>query len=230
MKKEKLIRQQFSSPYLPSPIFPPVETADEDGLLCYGGKLDPDWLLDAYTHGIFPWPFDPRAPMLWWSPDPRGILDPEKAHFSRRLLRTCRSGRFEVTMNRDFRQVITLCAETHRGESATWITPAMLEAYCELHRLGFAKSVETWYHGELVGGVYGVALAGCFAAESMFHTKTDASKVALVRLIEHLVSRKFTLIDIQMITPHTEKFGGIEISRQEYLKRLDVALKQNTTF
>lgn len=230
MKKEKSIIRRFSSPYAPSPIFPPVETADEEGLLCYGGKLDPDWLLEAYTHGIFPWPFDPHSPLLWWSPDPRGILDPEKTHFSRRLHRTCRSGRFEVTMNRDFRQVITFCAKTHAEDSGIWITPEMIEAYCTLHRLGFAKSVETWCHGELVGGVYGVSLAGFFAAESMFHTKTDASKVALVRLIEHLLLQKFTLIDIQMVTPHTETFGGMEISRDEYLKRLDVALKQNTSF
>ena len=229
LEKSNMI-PKFPSPYEPSAIFPPVEAADDDGLLCYGGKLDPDWLLEAYTHGIFPWPFEPHAPILWWSPDPRGILEPDKAHFSRRLLRTCRSGRFEVTRNRDFRKVITLCKETHKKKSETWITSQMLEAYCELHRRGFAKSVETWYDGKLVGGVYGVSIAGFFAAESMFHTQTDASKVALVKLIEHLVLQKFTLIDIQMITPHTERFGGVEISRHEYLKRLDIALKQNTSF
>jgi len=222
----------FSSPFEPSLFFPPVEQADEDGLLAVGGRLDPEWLIDAYSHGIFPWPIDKTSPILWWSPDPRGIIVPEQAHFSRRLLRTCRNNRFSVTLDQDFRQVVSLCAKTHGKHGGTWITPAMIKAYWALHRLGFAHSVEVWSadEHELVGGLYGVRLGGFFAAESMFHTKTDASKVALVKLLGHLGKCGFSLIDIQMLTPHTAKFGGVEVSRNEYLKRLDAALKQNIDF
>ncbi|MDR1958008.1 MAG: leucyl/phenylalanyl-tRNA--protein transferase [Planctomycetaceae bacterium] len=219
-----------TSPFEPSRIFPSVEESDEEGLLAAGGRLDTDWLIEAYTHGIFPWPYDEKSPILWWSPDPRGILEPEKAHFSRRLLRTCRSHRFQVTLNQAFRKVMTTCAAVHSRKTGTWITPMMIKAYCGLHQSGYAKSVEVWRDSELVGGVYGVSLAGFFAAESMFHLVTDASKVALVRLMEHLVNRHFTLIDIQMVTPHTRQFGGVEIPRKEYLRRLDIALKQRTAF
>ncbi|MDR1494125.1 MAG: leucyl/phenylalanyl-tRNA--protein transferase [Planctomycetaceae bacterium] len=220
---------QFS-PYILSRKFPPVEESDEDGLLAMGGELSPEWLLDAYTHGIFPWPANDLSPMLWWSPDPRGILDFSQIHFSRRLLRTCRSRRFQITFNADFFQVISLCAETHRRDGGVWITPAMIRAYAEFHHAGYAKSVEVWRSGKLVGGTYGVSIGGFFAAESMFHTMTDASKVALYFLVERLKERGFLLLDIQMITPHTEKFGGVEISRNDYLRQLDNALAQDCRF
>jgi len=228
------------SPFIPSRYFPSVDDCDEDGLLAVGGCLDPEYLIDAYAHGIFPWPTHEKQPMLWWSPDPRAVIDWERVHFSRRLLQTCRGKRFDVTFNTDFKQVIRLCAETHLKGGGTWVTPKMIKAYTKLHEHGYAKSIEVWHDGQmagrqlagrqLVGGVYGVAIRGLFAAESMFHTMTDASKVALVFLLERLKERGFSLIDIQMVTPHTQRFGGVEISRAEYLKRLDLALQKNVSF
>ncbi len=218
---------QNPSPFIPSRIFPPVEDSDEDGLLAMGGDLSPESLLDAYTHGIFPWPISESSPMLWWSPDPRGILELDRVHFSRRLLRTCRGGRFTVTFDVDFPQVIRRCAAAH---GSTWITRALIDGYIGLHEAGPARSVEVWHDGELVGGVYGVAVRGLFAAESMFHTMTDASKVALVFLVERLRERGYRLLDIQMVTPHTKRFGAVEISRDEYLVRLEKALTHDCRF
>ena len=215
----------------PSQIFPPVEEADEDGLLALGGELEPGWLLDAYMHGIFPWPFgDDSNPMAWWSPDPRGILELEGMHISRRLRRTLRQGRFEVTCDRAFRDVMAACATGPGRLGGTWITPRMLAAYTRLHEVGFAHSVEVWQEGKLAGGTYGVAIRGLFAAESKFYRQRDASKVALAHLVEHLKRRGYTLLDLQMITPHTERLGAIEISRDEYMERLAEALEQDVTF
>ena len=218
---------QKISPFIPSRRFPPVEESDENGLLAMGGELSIETLLDAYTHGIFPWPTGEHQPMLWWSPDPRGILELEQAHFSRRLLRTCRSGKFIVMFDADFPQVIRQCAAAH---GSIWITQEMIQGYIRLHNAGYAHSVEVWHNNQLVGGVYGVAIRGLFAAESMFHTMTDASKVALFYLINHLRKRGFQLLDIQMVTPHTERFGAMEILRAEYLTRLDEALKHHCKF
>lgn len=215
----------------PSQIFPPVEEADDDGLLAFGGELEPGWLLDAYSHGIFPWPFgDDSNPMAWWSPDPRGILELDGMHISRRLRRTLRQGRFEVTCDRAFRDVMAACATGPGRLGGTWITPRMLAAYTRLHEVGFAHSVEVWREGKLVGGTYGVSIRGLFAAESKFYRQRDASKVALAHLVEHLKRRGYTLLDLQMITPHTERLGAIEISRNEYFERLAEALEQNVTF
>lgn len=215
----------------PSQIFPPVEEADEDGLLALGGELEPGWLLDAYTHGVFPWPFgDDSNPMAWWSPDPRGILELEGMHISRRLRRTLRQGRFEVTCDRAFRDVMAACATGPGRLGGTWITPRMLAAYTRLHEVGFAHSVEVWQEGKLVGGTYGVAIRGLFAAESKFYRQRDASKVALAHLVKHLKRRGCTLLDLQMITPHTERLGAIEISRGEYMERLADALAQEVSF
>jgi len=218
---------QKLSPFVPSRFFPPVECCNDDGLLVMGGKLTPEILLDAYAHGIFPWPIDESSPMLWWSPDPRTVFDLENVHFSRRLLRTCRSGRFTVTFDTDFEGVIRNCATAH---GSTWILPAMIKGYVRLHKLGWAHSVETWHENRLVGGVYGVAMGGLFAGESMFHTMTDASKVALYFLVERLRQRGYTLFDIQMTTSHTERFGAVEIFRDEYLARLAKALPQDCRF
>jgi leucyl/phenylalanyl-tRNA--protein transferase len=208
-----------------SRFFPPAELAEDEGVVLFGGRLTPEWLLDAYGHGIFPWPiFDGVEVMLWWSPDPRAIIELDQFHVPRRLAQVCRGDRFEVTLNRDFHGVITGCATAGSRAVATWLSPNMIAAYEELHRLGHAHSVEAWSDGELVGGTYGVALGGLFAAESMFYRQSDASKVALVRLVHHLQVHGYTLMDIQQLTPHTERFGAIEIPRAEFLRRLADAL------
>jgi leucyl/phenylalanyl-tRNA--protein transferase len=214
----------------PSLVFPPVEESDKDGLLALGGVLRPEWLLDAYSHGIFPWPMDDETPMAWWSPDPRGIFPLDQFHVSRRLRRTIRQERFEVTCDRAFRDVMVGCGSAAGRIANTWVTPAMVEAYVRLHRLGYAHSVETWRDGRLVGGTYGVSIAGLFAAESKFFRERDASKVALAYLVKHLERRGYSLLDIQMVTPHTARLGAMEISRAEYLRRLAAALGRAVSF
>lgn len=213
----------------PSNFFPPVETAAPAGLIGVGGELTSEWILDAYSHGIFPWPFA-DGELAWWSPDPRAIIEIDRLHVPRRLQRTCRSGRFEITCNRDFEGVIDGCATAGGRKHETWITPAMRRAYVQLHREGHAHSVEAWHERRLAGGAYGLALAGLFAAESMFYRASDASKVALVHLVDHLRARGYALLDIQQLTPHTSRFGAVEISRREYLKRLAAALELPVTF
>jgi leucyl/phenylalanyl-tRNA--protein transferase len=215
----------------PSKFFPPAESLARDGFIGFGGSLSPEWLLDAYSHGIFPWPIS-EAPSLipWWSPDPRAVIEFDRFHVSRRLRRTIRSGRFEVTLDRDFAGVMRGCATTHGGEEETWITEAMIAAYTSLFALGYAHSVEAWHEGRLAGGTYGVAIGGFFAAESKFHIDRDASKVALARLVEHLSARGYALLDIQQLTPHTARLGATEIPRRDYLARLREALKREVTF
>jgi leucyl/phenylalanyl-tRNA---protein transferase len=215
----------------PSRFFPPAEWADAQGLVHIGGKLSPEWLLDAYRHGIFPWPLLPDFPqMLWWSPDPRAIFEFDQFYMSRRLARTVRSGKFTVTSDRAFRQVLHGCATAQEREHETWLTQELQEAYYELHKLGFAHSIEVWHQGELAGGTYGVSVGGLFAAESMFHYVTDASKVALAVLLPHLQSRGYVLMDIQQLTNHTESLGAVEISRHDYLRRLSAALRLPVKF
>jgi len=215
----------------PSRFFPPAEQLDAEGLVGFGGELTPQWLLDAYQHGIFPWPIcHGEAPVPWWSPDPRGIIELDRFHVPRRLRRTCRSGRFEVTRDRDFAGVIRGCSTAADRTGETWLTDSMIEAYVRLHELGHAHSVEAWQEGRLAGGTYGVAIAGMFAAESKFYHVRDASKVALVHLVGHLRSRGYSLLDIQQLTPHSERFGAIEIPRRKYLTRLATALSQPVTF
>lgn len=214
-----------------SKFFPSVERLDADGLVGFGGLLTPEWLLDAYSHGIFPWPTgQPEVPTPWFSPDPRAIIEFERFHVSQRLRRTCRGGRFAVTRDRAFAQVMQGCASAPDRRDGTWITPEMIAAYCQLHELGHAHSVEAWQGERLVGGVYGVSIGGLFAAESMFRLETDASKVALVHLVEHLQARGYVLLDIQQLTPHTKSLGAIEISRREYLERLARALTRPARF
>lgn len=215
----------------PSRFFPPAEQVDAEGLVGFGGELTPEWLLDAYRHGIFPWPIGQLdSPVAWWSPDPRAIIDLDRFHVPRRLRRTCRSGRFDVTRDRDFDGVIGGCATGPGRAGGTWITDEMIEAYTRMHRLGHAHSVEVWHEGRLAGGVYGLAIAGLFAAESKFYRVRDASKVALVHLVEHLRGRGYKLLDVQQFTPHTGQFGAIEIPRRRYLNRLAVALDKPATF
>ncbi|MBN2294991.1 MAG: leucyl/phenylalanyl-tRNA--protein transferase [Pirellulales bacterium] len=215
----------------PAKYFPPAEAATDDGLVGVGGSLEAEWLLDAYSHGIFPWPVgEEDDPMLWWSLDPRAIFELDGFHVSRRLQRTCRSGRFTLTCDQDFSGVIHGCAYGPSRDGGTWITPSMIEAYTRMHHLGHAHSIEAWHEGQLAGGVYGIAIAGLFAAESMFYLQRDASKVALVGLIGHLRARGYMLFDIQQLTPHTERLGAVEIPRGEYLTRLADALQAKVTF
>jgi leucyl/phenylalanyl-tRNA--protein transferase len=215
----------------PSKFFPPAEVVDREGLVGFGGELGEEWLLDAYSHGIFPWPMgEPDAPVAWWTPDPRAIFDFERFHVPRRLKQTIRSGRFRVTRDRDFRGVIEACAVEGGRAGETWITPDILEAYTDLHHRGHAHSVEAWDEDRLAGGVYGVSIGGLFAAESMFYRVSEASKVALVHLVEHLKARGYTLLDIQQLTPHTARFGAADIPRKEYLRRLARALDLPVSF
>jgi leucyl/phenylalanyl-tRNA--protein transferase len=208
-------------------LFLDPELADADGLVGVGGDLRPARLLEAYRRGIFPW-FDEDGPILWWSPDPRAIFELDGLHVSRRLARTVRSGRFHVTVNQDFPGVMAGCAD--RPGQGVWITADMIRAYTELHRLGHAHSVEVWQGDTLAGGVYGVALGGLFAGESMFTRMRDASKVALVHLLERLRQRGFQLFDVQFLNPHTVRLGAVEIPRSEYLARLRRALECDATF
>lgn len=214
-----------------SKYFPPAELAEPEGVVLFGGRLTPEWLLDAYAHGIFPWPiFDGTDIVVWWSPDPRGIFELETFHASRRLLRTCRQAEFEVTCDRDFVGVIEGCATAGDRQRNTWLTPKMIEAYTKLHAVGHAHSVEVWRDGQLVGGTYGVTMGGLYAGESMFHRVTDASKVALVHLVYHLRACGYTLFDIQQRTEHTTSLGAIDIPRSQYLRRLATSLAQPVTF
>jgi leucyl/phenylalanyl-tRNA--protein transferase len=209
-------------------VFPPPEYADPSGLLAVGGDLSPDRLLEAYRVGIFPW-YAQDQPILWWSPDPRCVLELDEFKVSRSLRRTLQKGTFKVTLDRAFEEVIRACAAARReGQAGTWITPEMCEAYVRLHGLGFAHSVESWFEGALVGGLYGVSLGRVFFGESMFHHKTDASKVALATLVEKLKGWGFTFIDAQMSTEHIIRLGAKELPRRVFLKRLQAALRYPT--
>jgi len=204
------------------------DLAGPDGLVGVGGDLRPTTLLRAYADGVFPW-FNEGDPILWWSPDPRGVIELDGLHISRSLARTIRKNEFRVTADAAFAAVMQGCAE--RRTEGTWVTPEMIHAYTELHRRGFAHSIETWIPTDepeqwsLAGGIYGVAIGGLFAGESMFHRVPDASKVALASLVEHLKTRGFTLFDVQMKTDHTERMGAVEIPRKEYLERLKEAVR-----
>jgi leucyl/phenylalanyl-tRNA--protein transferase len=201
--------------------FPEVERAlaEPNGLLAAGADLSLPRLLEAYRNGIFPW-FSHDQPILWWSPDPRMVLFPAELKISRSLARTLRSTRFEVRADTAFDAVIEGCRQPRRGESGTWITEEMAEAYATLHRAGFAHSVETWLDGKLVGGLYGVALGRAFFGESMFARVSDASKVALVALARQLQHWGFGVIDCQMNTAHLASLGAREIPRAEFTRRL----------
>jgi leucyl/phenylalanyl-tRNA--protein transferase len=214
--------------FAPSRFFPPAEATGSQGLVSVGGELTVEVLLDAYSHGIFPWPAG--SILAWWSPDPRAVLDFADLHVSRRLARLVKSNRFRVTCDRNFPAVIRGCATAQARWRGTWITKPLRLAYERLHRLGQAHSVEVWRGEELAGGIYGVSMGAMFAAESMFYYQRDASKVALVRLVRHLASRGYTLLDIQQLTPHTARMGAKEIPRGQYLRRLALALNEPVTF
>jgi leucyl/phenylalanyl-tRNA--protein transferase len=207
--------------------FPDPDQADAEGLVAVGGDLQPERLLAAYRQGIFPWSVHP---ITWWSPDPRGAIELDQFHVSKSLAKIIRKGVFELTIDKAFREVIQACATPSPKRSDPWITNEFIEAYTRLHEQGHAHSVECWLDGELAGGIYGVAVGGLFAGESMFHRAGNASKAALCHLVEHLRSRDFVLFDIQMVTAATQRLGARSISRQEYLARLSAAAKQNCVF
>lgn len=208
--------------------FPDPELAEPDGLLAVGGDLSPERLVAAYAAGIFPW-YSAGSPILWWSPDPRLVLEPGWLHVPRSLQRTLRRGRYRVTADRAFEQVIRACAGTARpGQDGTWITGAMAAAYLRLHRLGLAHSFEAWEGEALAGGLYGVSLGDAFFGESMFAARPDASKVAFVRSVEWLASRGVRLVDCQVRTEHLARFGARELPRAEFLAHLAAALEAPT--
>lgn len=209
--------------------FPPVDLASPEGLLAVGGDLRSERLLSAYRHGIFPWYSDDQ-PILWWSPDPRAVFFPDRIHISRSLRKTLRSGRFTITMDTSFKDVISACAETglRRGAKGTWITTEMEQAYIDLHRKGYAHSVEVWENGELAGGLYGLSLGRAFFGESMFHRRTDASKVALVALSRQAQAWGFLFIDAQVSSDHILRLGAVEIRRTRFMELLARALETPT--
>lgn len=198
-----------------SPLsFPDPNESDDEGLLAVGGDLSAARLLFAYDSGVFPW-YSAGVPPLWWSPNPRALMDRERLHVSRSLARVLRRGPFEVSFDRAFDDVIVGCASNREG--GTWILPEMMQAYIELHRLGHAHSFEVWLGAELVGGLYGVRRGGLFAAESMFHVATNASKVALAVAIDTLFHAGIQLFDVQFVTEHLASLGAYEVSRPDYL-------------
>jgi leucyl/phenylalanyl-tRNA---protein transferase len=208
------------------------ETADEpsvpSGLVAVGGSLDPRTLLRAYRAGVFPWSSDPV--ITWWCPDPRAVFDLETFRPARSLRKSMRRAGWHFAVDRDFAGVMRACAEPTPDRPSTWISDEFVASYSELHRQGHAHSVEVYEGEELVGGLYGVAIGGFFGGESMFHRRTDASKAAVAHLVEHLRGRGFTLLDAQVPTPHLTRLGAVEISRGEYLRRLERALAQPIKF
>lgn len=204
-----------------APVFPDPSGSDARGLVAAGGELSPEWLITAYERGIFPW-YDDGLPILWWSPDPRTLLDPEALHVSRSMRRFIRHTSLTLTFNHAFVEVMQAAAREREG--GTWILPEMIEAYTRLHALGYAHSVEVWQGSELVGGLYGVQRGALFAAESMFHRVTNASKLALIASVRSLFAAGIRLFDVQFTTPHLSSLGAYEVSRREYLARLRVAI------
>jgi leucyl/phenylalanyl-tRNA--protein transferase len=208
--------------------FPDPRRSEPDGLLAVGGDLSPERLLAAYQAGIFPW-YGPDTPILWWSPDPRLVLEPDRLHVPRSLARTRRRAPYRLTADTAFDRVIQACAEAGRpGQDGTWITPAMVRAYRKLHELGLAHSFEAWEGEALVGGLYGVSLGAAFFGESMFATRPDASKLAFVESVEWLAGRGVRLIDCQVRTEHLARFGAEEWPRERFLAALAEALQAPT--
>jgi leucyl/phenylalanyl-tRNA--protein transferase len=206
--------------------FPPTSNAlvDPNGLLALGGKLTPPWLIAAYSRGIFPW-YCGDQPILWWSPSPRCVVFPEQFRIGRSLRKVLRKGEFQVTVDRAFAQVLDACRDPRVYAAGTWITEEMRGAYLQMHQLGHAHSVETWRDGELVGGLYGIALGRVFFGESMFHRATDASKVAFATLVRQLESWGCPLIDCQVSSPHLSSLGAVEVSRREFERLLHAGVK-----
>ncbi|HID46148.1 MAG TPA: leucyl/phenylalanyl-tRNA--protein transferase [Chromatiaceae bacterium] len=198
---------------------PSLAETEPDGLLAVGGDLTPERIVQAYRQGIFPW-YGEDQPILWWSPDPRMVLFPEKLHVSRSLAKELRRERFQVTFDLAFDQVIQACAQPRKDDEGTWLTPEMIVAFRQLHQLGIAHSVEAWQDGELVGGLYGNALGSVFFGESMFSRVPNASKVAFVCLVRSLSRTGYKLVDCQVFTPHLQSLGADLIPRADFLPLL----------
>jgi leucyl/phenylalanyl-tRNA--protein transferase len=225
------MKKQRSTAARKSARFPDPRKAQNDGLVAIGGDLEIETLMEAYRSGIFPWP-QSGMPLLWFSPEERGVIDLHTevewpTRFEKRLKSWLRLKRLEVRLNTNFETVIRSCrAASRKGQDGTWILGDMESAYIELHKAGYAHSVETYIDGKLVGGLYGVFVNGVFSGESMYHHETDAGKVALVVVLEELKRAGFEFVDVQMVTPVVAMFGGHLISREEYLKRLELAQKR----
>lgn len=208
--------------------FPPLEDAlgDPNGLIAIGDDLSPERLLQAYRCGIFPW-YSPGELVLWWSPDPRMVLLLDELKVSRSLAKRLRKNDYEIRLDQDFAAVIAACASTTRaGQHGTWIVPEMIDAYCELHRMGYAHCIEVWIDGKLAGGLYGVQIGGMFFGESMFHRVRDASKIAFVHVVRFLRGQGCSMMDCQMHTSHLASLGAREISRKEFAQNLQLLINQ----
>ncbi len=208
-------------------LFPPVDHAVKSGLLAVGGDLSPERLLAAYREGIFPW-YAEGEPILWWSPDPRFVLLPDELRVSRSMRQFLKKGLVRFTFDQNFPAVIAACQKPRPGQDGTWITEEMQGAYCTLHELGYAHSVEAWQDGALAGGLYGVSLGRTFFGESMFSTLPNASKAALITLVWHLRERGFAMIDCQVETAHLGSLGARPMPRREFRARLNVSLCYET--
>lgn len=201
-------------------VFPPVSMTSDVGIIAVGGDLSPERLLLAYQSGIFPW-FEKEDPILWWSPDPRMVLFPEELKIAKSMRKVLERNVFTITFNRDFRAVIEACAETGRkGQEGTWITADMIEAYCKLHELGYATSVEVWQNEMLAGGLYGIDLGHVFCGESMFTRVSNASKAGFITLVEKLKQEQYQLVDCQVYTSHLASLGAREIPREDFIRVL----------
>ena len=208
--------------------FPPPTAATPEGIVAVGGDVSPERLVNAYASGIFPWPVE-GYPLLWFSPDPRFVLEPATVHVGRSLRKAMNRGRYRITADEAFTEVIDACAHAPRpGQDGTWITPELRNGYVRLHQLGFAHSIEAWEDDTLVGGLYGVSLGAGFFGESMFAAAPDASKVAFATLCQVLSSWGFHFVDCQVHTPHLERFGAKDWSRERFLAALDTALEEPT--
>ncbi len=223
MTTQSRLSLYWLDPRNPREPFPPGEHAlrDPDGLLAVGGDLSVSRLLQAYRHGIFPW-FNPDEPILWWTPNPRAVLQPSQLHISRSLRRAVNRADYAVTLDRAFTAVLEGCSEGRR--EGTWLGPAMRQAYTELFRRGFAHSIEVWRDGQLIGGLYGVALGKVFFGESMFSRASNGSKLAMVWLCRQLDAWQFALLDCQVASPHLERMGIQRIARNEFESILDNAI------
>jgi leucyl/phenylalanyl-tRNA---protein transferase len=212
--------------------FPDVNLSNPDGILAIGGNLSPGVLLSAYKQGIFPW-YTKYEPILWWSPDPRFVLFPENLHISKsagkKLKKAASDPAYRFTMDTDFKGVISFCKSSYRkGQKGTWITDEMVEAYINLHELGYAHSVELWKGDTLAGGLYGVSLGNCFFGESMFSRESSASKLIFIKFINYIKEKGFYLIDCQVYTPYLESLGAVNIPRSQFLKLLKEGLLNKT--
>ncbi len=208
--------------------FPPADHANPDGLLAVGGELREDWLLTAYSNGIFPW-YSEDEPILWWSPDPRFVLIPSEVKIQKSMRPYLNNPIYEFKLDTDFEQVIDICSKIPRqGQDGTWITAHMKEAYINLHKIGMAHSAEIWKEGKLIGGLYGVSIGKAFFGESMFSHESNASKLALIHLCDWLARRSFQLLDCQVFTEHLNSMGAIHINRNDFLDMLDNSMDGDT--